>query len=196
MSQPIFRLVETTPPAAEPVTLAAAKTFLRVDHAADDDLIEALITVARQTCESATGRSLITRGYSLYVDNWPCDSASLALPRPPLAAVAEILTYEDDDSSATFSVDDYYVDTSGAPGRIVLRRGATPPLAGRVANGIEIRYTAGYGADDEDVPALLRQGVLQLVAHLYEHRGDTPAEALRASGAAALLHPYKIVSLL
>ena len=73
------------------------------------------------------------------------------------------------------------------PGRVVLTEGAVPPLPGRVANGIEIQYTAGYGATEDNVPVLLRQGMLQVIAHLYEHRGDSPDQALLASGAAVAI---------
>ena len=43
---------------------------------------------------------------------------------------------------------------------------------GRIANGIAITVTAGYGPAASSVPEPLRQAVLQLVAHWYEHRGN------------------------
>ncbi len=188
----MYRLVETTPPAAEPLSCAEMKVFLRVDHDNDDALIEDLIAAARQLCESATGRSLITRSYSLYLDAWP-EAATLTLPHPPLAVVDAIQVYAADNSAAEFSADNYVVDAAGLPGRIALT--SAPPLPGRVANGIEIQFTAGYGAAAADVPVLLRQGMKQAVAHMYENRGDTPASALNASGAAAIFQPYRLAGL-
>jgi len=41
----------STAPASEPITLAEAKLYLRVDTTADDALITALITAARETVE-------------------------------------------------------------------------------------------------------------------------------------------------
>jgi len=209
--KPIYRLVETTPPAIEPLTLDETKTFLRVDQNNDDALISALITAARMFCESYTGRSLITRSYSLFLDRWPgaCfvphfrperrrlhfTASTVELPYPPLLSVTQVNIYAADNSTTVFDAANYYVDTAGAPGRVVLTQGAVPPLPGRVANGIEIQYTAGYGATEDDVPALLRQGMLQLIAHLYEHRGDSPDEALLASGAAAVFQPYRMGAL-
>ena len=60
MTEPL-RLQIRTEPAAEPVTLAELKTFMRIDGSEDDALIESLIVAARELCESYTGRALITQ---------------------------------------------------------------------------------------------------------------------------------------
>ncbi len=213
MHQPLYRLVETTPPAIEPLTLGEVKTFLRVDQTSDDTLISSLIMAARMFCEVNTGRSLITRSYSLFLDRWPevrhprlfrpeqrrlpltLEPSAINLPAPPLLSVTQINIYAADNSAAVFDSGSYFVDTAGVPGRVVLISGTVPPLPGRVANGIEIQFTAGYGAAEDDVPVLLRQGMLQVIAHLYEHRGDSPDQALLASGAAAIFQPYRLMGL-
>ncbi len=215
MSHPIYQLAETTPPGAEPLTLEEVKTFLRVEHDNDDDVVMGLISAARQFCEQATGRSLITRGYSLYLDRWPDEpsgrsawwdgvregaavpvtSAGLSLPRPPLLFVTRINVYSIADVATEISASDYFVDTAGTPGRVVLTGGAMPPVPGRVANGIEIQFKAGYGATPQSVPMLLRQGMKQVIAHLYAHRGDDAAHALAASGAGAIFQPYRVRAL-
>ena len=187
-----YGLVETAPPVIEPLTLDEVKNFLRVDQDNDDALITALITAARLFCEGYTGRSLITRSYGLLLDDWPALRV-IELPYPPLQSVASVKIYAADNSFVMLDPVNYYVDTSG--GRIVLTDSAVRPLPGRIANGIEIQYTAGYGATANDVPALLRQGMLQLIAHLYECRGDSPDQALRASGAAAIFQPYRLMGL-
>ncbi|MDD9901051.1 MAG: head-tail connector protein [Alphaproteobacteria bacterium] len=209
-----YKLETTTPPAAEPLSLSAVKAHVRVDHDDDDSVLTDLIALARTICEDYTGRALITRSYSLWLDVWPQTSKALAwwdgardgvwpvdmqrafsLPMPPLAAVASIEIYAADDSNAAFDSGNYHADTAATPGRIVLAEGATPPLPGRRVNGIEVRYTAGYGATGADVPSPLKQGMLQLIAHFYDHRGDDYTAALRASGAAALFQPYRVAGL-
>jgi Phage gp6-like head-tail connector protein len=47
-----------SPSASEPLSLADAKKFLRVEHDADDELIASLIVAARNAVELATRRNL------------------------------------------------------------------------------------------------------------------------------------------
>jgi hypothetical protein len=54
----------------EPVTLAEAKLHLRVDNAADDDLITALITTARKWCEDYTDRTFVESQYTMMLDSF------------------------------------------------------------------------------------------------------------------------------
>jgi len=54
-------LVLTSGPASEPVTLAEAKTHLRVDGSAEDTLIASLIITSRLHVEAGLGLALVTQ---------------------------------------------------------------------------------------------------------------------------------------
>jgi uncharacterized phiE125 gp8 family phage protein len=73
--------------------------------------------------------------------------------------------------------------------------GVSFPLPGKAAGGIEIAFTAGYGAAASDVPAPIRQALLLLVAHWYEHRDPieigTDATIIPAA-VSELLQPYRV----
>ena len=56
-------LIDLIPPSIEPVDLAYAKTFLRVDGTDEDALIASLIGMAREQVETMIGRTLIQRSY-------------------------------------------------------------------------------------------------------------------------------------
>lgn len=209
MQDHLYSLVETMPPGAEPLTLAEAKLHLRITQDHEDALVSELITQARQMCENYTGLALITRSYSLYIDSWPGSSANvwwdgiregasvhddasvLVLPKPPLLSVTKINTYDDNNVATEFSAVNYYVDTMGRPGRIVLKQGVNAPQGSRIANSIEIQFKAGYGATAQSVPALIRQALRLVIAHLYENRGDDTSHALIESGAEGLLQPFR-----
>jgi hypothetical protein len=194
-----------TPPAVEPVGLNEAKAYLGVLDSAEDNLISNLITAARQAVEQYCGRVLINQSWRLTLDTWPQeaivngglrdDGALLAanhrlgggvvaiqLPKPPLQAVLAIRVYSAAGLAATIPAINYVVDGAATPGRVVMTSGASLPVIGQTARGLEIDFTAGYGATANDVPAVLRQAVLQAVKALYGRDGDQSlAAALRVA---------------
>ncbi len=189
-----YSLEEVTPPAVEPLDLADVKTYLRIDHSSDDGLLGSTIAAVREVCETTTGLSLINRSYNLFLDVWNSDV--LPLPKSPVAEVSAINVYASDDTASTYDASNYYLDNKEINARIVVKRGSVTPLAGREVNGIEVKYTAGFGATANDIPDLLKQGMMQLVAHLYEHRGDNLDRALSLSGAVDVFKSYRKVSAL
>ena len=64
-------------------------------------------------------------------------------------------------------------------------------------NGIEVDVTAGYGDNSVDVPSVLRQAILMLAAHWYDHRatGFDFMTAGEPDGLFALIEPYREVRL-
>ncbi|QQR69854.1 MAG: phage head-tail connector protein [Alphaproteobacteria bacterium] len=191
--------VLTIPPASEPVSLDEAKAQCRIDGAQDDALLTRLIVVAREACESYTGRALISQSWTLWRDSFPADGSPLRLPRPPLQSVASVQSYDESDLFVAMIASDYMVDTASTPGRVALRSGRSWPVAGRALHGVRVEFTAGYGTSADAVPAALRQGILAHIAALYEYRGDgLNAQGELASLAAlpplaeALYAPYRI----
>ena len=186
-------LIQTSPPAAEPLTLADAKAHLRISHADDDDYISKLIMAARRAIEQRTGLRLITQGWSLFVDAWPA-SPALSLQLAPLQAVDDVIAYGEDDAPSTFDAAHYYLDAASHPARVVLRDGRTPPRGGRPINAIEVRFTAGFGASPTDVPGDLRQALLLTIAHWFDHRGESDGGGLPFS-AIELVDPFRVMRL-
>lgn len=190
-------LVLTSGPAVEPVSLAEAKAHLRVDTASEDALVSSLIITSRLHIEAALGLALITQAWSHFIDAWPDSGPAVPLPLRPVQSIAAVRLYSPDESVETLPADSYILDGASAPPRLV-RKSATPwPGPRRPANGIEIALVAGYGNTAADVPAPIRQAILLLVAHWYEHRepveiGSHIPVPLMVS---ELLHPYRLVTL-
>jgi uncharacterized phiE125 gp8 family phage protein len=167
-------LILNSPPAVEPVSLAEAKTHLRVPHADDDAYVTSLISAARRLVEQRSGLRLINQGWSLFLDGWP-DGPVQSLGLFPVSTIVDVVTYSDADVTATYDAAHYYLDAASKPARIVLRSGRLPPAGSRRANGIEIRFTAGFGATGAAVPQDLCQALLVIIAHWFQNRGDAEA---------------------
>ena len=185
-------LVLTSGPAAEPVTVGEAKAHLRVDGTGEDALIASLILTSRLHIETALGIALITQSWRLELDSWPM-ARPVLLPMRPLQAVGAVRVRGIDGSPTLVASDNYLVDTVGTPPRL-LPVNAGWPAPGRRIGGIEIDLTAGYGAAATDVPAPIRQALLLLVAHWYEHRDpiEIGAPETRIPGIISdLLEPYR-----
>jgi uncharacterized phiE125 gp8 family phage protein len=185
-----------SPPAIEPVSLAEAKAYLRVEHDDDDDVIAALVAGARIHVEAQTRRALIAQSWRLIRDAWP-DSGRIAITPSPLRELLAARVYRLDGTTQAIDVAAFAADMASAPAVLAFAAGALP-APGRAVGGIELDIEAGYGDAASDVPEPLRQAIRVLVAHWYENRGliglGGPVAVL-PYGAAALIQPYRVLSL-
>jgi uncharacterized phiE125 gp8 family phage protein len=166
-----------TPPAAEPVTLADAKAYLRVAHSDDDAVIAALIAGARSHVEAQTRRALITQTWRLIRDGWPPDGR-IAVTPVPLRSVVAARVY--DSGGATHAIDTsaFAADKAAAPAVLA--------------------FAPWTLTEPANVPESLRQALLLLVAHWYENRGLIAvgqSVAVLPMTVAALIAPYRVLSL-
>jgi uncharacterized phiE125 gp8 family phage protein len=189
-------LVLTTPPAAEPISLAEAKAHLRIDASDEDALLLSLIATARMFVERTLGVALITQTWSYFVDYWP-QSGCITLPVAPVEAVSAVKVHDASGGSTTLDASSYAVDALSRPARLVLK-GAVPAVQARELNAFEVDFTAGYGDDADDVPGPLRQALKLLVAHWFEQREPVvlgvAADEVPTT-VAGLLLPYRRVRL-
>jgi uncharacterized phiE125 gp8 family phage protein len=190
-------LIMTSGPAYEPITLAEAKLHLRVDTTAEDGLISSLILTSRLHVETALDLALITQSWSYFLDAWPGDPI-INLPLRPVQSINAVRLYADDGTYETIAPSRYLLDGGSTPARMVRRDASTFPRPRRIANGIEIAFTAGYGHVAADVPATVRHAILLLVAHWYEHREIIDAEPTTIripSLVSSLLMPFRMARL-
>ncbi|HEV7344795.1 MAG TPA: phage head-tail connector protein [Devosia sp.] len=162
-------------PAEEPVSIAEAKAFLKVDDVAEDALIATLIGAARLHIEGVTGRALLAQTWRLVLDCWPTDR-QVRLPVTPFLAVTEINAYDVAGVAHAVPLAQFLSE----PDRLLLPSTISGIPLLRERQGIEVDYVAGFGVDPEDVPADIRQALLHLVAYWFEHRD---AVILAGSGA-------------
>lgn len=195
------QLQVVTPPAEEPLTLAAVKAHLRVDIDDDDALITALITAAREVAETRTGRALMPQTWALNLDEFPPSIRSgslerimfgdpIRLPKPPIQSVTSITYVDSLNVTHTMATTDYQVDTTCEPGRIVPAFAKSWPLnLLRPIAGVQVVYVCGY-QDATHIPQSNLQGQLLLIGHWYENR-----ETVLTSGAVAKEIPLAATAL-
>ncbi len=179
-------------PAVEPVTLAAMRAYLRVDHVAEDDLIAGLVRAARLLVEAASRRILVEQTWRVVLDRWP-ESRVVNLPVSPLIAVDRIRVATGPAVAVDLPVSSYSADAAADPPRVAI--GAGVPEPGVPAGGIAIDLRAGYGAAPEAVPEPMRLAVQRQVARWFENRGDVAGEQSLPPEDLALLAPYRRIRL-
>jgi uncharacterized phiE125 gp8 family phage protein len=170
-------------PSVEPVTLAEAKLYLRVDTSNDDTLITDLITSARQMAENWLRRSLITQTWKLsYDDGIP---QMVWLPMGIVSSISSVVVFNQDGSSSTIAPTTYWLNA--AQNALTMYQ--------RISGfRVEITYVAGYGATSASVPKPIKQGILTHIANLYDCRGEE-SNAMLPEQTAALYMPYREVRL-
>lgn len=148
------------PTGSEPITLAQAKSQLKIDFTTDDTLLTALISAARAQIEQYTGISLVEREVitlcKLTGDNW------FELPYGPVVGTPVISTVSIGGSTPETLTD---FDIVGTDFKLV------SPGVNDICYPFLITYDTGY----TNVPEGLIEAVLHQTAYLYEHRGDESA---------------------
>jgi len=182
-------IVIITPPTAMPVTLAEAKTHLRVDMSDHDAMITGQIEAATATLESWLTRALAEQTLELVLDSFPADE--VFLPRGPVQSVESVTYIDLDQVEQTIDSADYVVDISHDKYGVVYPVDAWPS-AYDATGAVRFRYVTGYAA----TPWPIKVAIMMLTAHWYAN-----AEAVSASsmlpvplGVQDLVAPYRVVS--
>lgn len=163
-------------------TLVAAPASLAVTNAEMENHARALgqastqyapyIGAAQAWVERAYGRKLVTQTWKMFLDGWPC-SDRILLPFGQLTSVAHVKYYDSAGSAAaTFSDTSWEISTAREPGVLALSYQASwPTVTLRVLDPVEVQFVCGW-ATASAVPADIRNAVLLVAGHLYEHREE------------------------
>lgn len=157
-------------PAIEPVSLDEMREHLHYSATDQDAYISALISAARQACESETDRAFMTQSWVLGLTRFP---EIIGIPLPPLQSVEAITYYDENGAEQTLSDDQYQVSTISDPGMIAPARGCSwPSIDDETLIPIRVVFTAGWESADL-VPAEIRHAIKLLVAHYFWNQSAT-----------------------
>lgn len=183
-------LVMTSGPSLEPITVAEAKAHLRLDDTTQDTLIASLILTSRLHIEAALGLSLIQQSWRLTLNTGTGSSPlpqAIRLPLHPVSALTSVKSTSADGTITTLAATATTLDP-GPPAHIIATAGAWP-----IGDNLTVLFSTGFGAAATDVPAPIRQALLLLVAHWYEHRDPIEigcSDTAIPHAVSSLLHPY------
>jgi uncharacterized phiE125 gp8 family phage protein len=177
----MMRVRELTAPPYEPVTLAQARDWARVDTAeGQDDVLRMLIKAMRRYAENKTGRVFIPRTFqAITPDICVVDGRNgFVLPYPPLISVESIYYYDTDGTDTLLAASQYDVHTWREPGIVVEEWDSTWPSYRREPDAWRISFTAGYspGSPNDErgyqdsLPDDLKTWIHARIATLYENR--------------------------
>lgn len=166
-----------TPPAAYPVTLTEAKSWVRIDaiDTTHDATIDILIAMATKYAEHLTGRAYVERTLELSCDYF---EHFIELPWAPLLGVNSVSYTDINGNVQTVSASDYEVDTVSEPGRVRPVWGKAWPSIGYGFNPVRIQYRAGYRplgspidlTDNSYLPGELRIWMQSKISSHYDNR--------------------------
>lgn len=162
------RLIRTSGPSVEPVSVADAKKQLEIpssDTSHDDHLTDAIVA-AREQVERDTQYACISQTFELVLDEFPSDDSAIRLPVRPVTSLSSI-TYQDGASSETLATS--VADLDRQKRRIVLQYNQEWPSIEQQSDAVVITFVAGY-ASQANVPRLLRQAILLQVGKWFEDR--------------------------
>lgn len=161
------------------ISIDLVKQHLRVEHAAEDDLIKLYRDAAMEFLEEHTtlvgGPTLFEESF----DAWNCFGDSSSLSRAPVREIVSVQYLDEDDALQAISDADWYFKRSVEGGKVYFIDDFDLPDLSTQKLPIRIQYQAGFDIGDEsgtgDDPSLRRprrfdQAVFLLCGHWYQNR--------------------------
>ena len=162
-----------TEPTSEPITLAEAKTNLRVTNNLEDDLITSIIVAARKWVEGFTWRPLMTQTIQANFDKVDVQSVDILINKFPIQSITSVKYINASGTEITMTAGtDYETDLISPIPRIRLT--AIPNMKDTL-NAFKIRFVAGYSSA-ELVPSNYKQAMYLIITSLYDNRNQVSTQ--------------------
>ncbi|WP_292233248.1 hypothetical protein [Mesorhizobium sp.] len=192
-------VLETSPASLADMLFQPVCDHLRIEAGnstpPDEAYISACISAAVSRLdgkEGRLGRCLLTQEWTLYLDCFP---ACIELPLPPLQEVIHLKYLDTNGNLQTLATSSYRVSGAGSwRPEISPAYGETWPDSRSDADAVQVRFRAGYGDSEAEIPPPILQAINVMAAHYYVERQPvtftTPHEIPLL--ACDLIAPYRI----
>lgn len=191
----MIKPVRTVEPAIQPVTLAEAKLWARIDHSEHDEMVASMLAAAIAHLDGYTGvlgRCIINQTWNQKFHDWCMD---LRLPFPDVSSITSVKYFDASNVEQTVSSSLYELleDERGCFVRMT-DDFTDPSLYDDRSDPVSVTFVAGYGAAATDVPGAIKAAIKMLVSHWY----DAPAAGDQQMteipfGVSAMIAPYRRV---
>jgi uncharacterized phiE125 gp8 family phage protein len=159
------------------IPLKKAKQYLRIEHNIDDEIIEEMLEIAVIAAENYIGLSLKESTWKLiFYNNLP---SKIRFKNGPVNKVISVKLYNIREQVNELSENDFYFNKA---------REELFFKTNHFIEKAEVIYRAGYF----ELPAPIRQGILEHLVKLYDLRGSDQALPLSAK---SLYQAYKRVKI-
>lgn len=184
-----FETIVKSAPTLEPITLDEAKLHLRIDSDFDleDDLIESLISAARDKAEFFCSRFFTEQTVAIvYFNELPAgiySQASIELPYPDISSVSSVSYTDIEGNSTTISASGYSFNSDTKK---------LMPVGSWPADAIDFTVTVVTGAPADMSGAKI--AMLMIISDLYELRTESVVGASIANNPAVIakLQKYRV----
>jgi uncharacterized phiE125 gp8 family phage protein len=160
-------LTLVTAAADYPVTTAEVKADLRIQHSAEDDLIEDYIAAATEYCQEVVGKKLVEQVWD-YSIALPDGYGRVYFPLLPIAELISLRYYDLENAEQTLDLDDFYFYQFEDMAYIEPKTNIDWPSVYDRRDAITIQFKAGTAA--ALVAPNIKRAIRLLVAHWYECR--------------------------
>lgn len=159
----------------EPISLAEAKQYLRIDSSFtdDDDYITSLIPIARITVLKDTNQVVVKEHIQQKFDNWGNGILQLSFPGKLTEVVVSYVTGANQNVTMTKDVDYWLGSSYPTDGRIMM---INTPNPWPEINGISVIYKSEPDGPDSIKPLII--AMYMLIQHWYDNR--SPAKHLQS----------------
>lgn len=189
-------------PGETPISLAEAKSFMRVDHSEDDTLIALLINAAVSHVDGIAGilgRALIAQEWQMVVpyDDAPGGTRKLYLPVLSARELTGLSYYDTSNTLVTANLSDFDLVANSSWAYVLPKNDADWPEFYDRHDALTVEWRAGFG-DAVDIPPAIKAALLLIVSDLYRNRetvviGATTAKLQTSATVDALLSPFRLV---
>lgn len=175
------------------LSLADAKSFLRVDSNDEDSLITSLIDVACHAVQMYTGHIFP------YIENLDVRLESLRdvqLPIAPIIKVGPVSYFDQGNNQVTLDSDAYWSEPISTRSNRLRFKGALPSVYLYRSHPVQCVVECGY-EETEGIPPMMIHAVRLLVSQYYDQRENfivgTIVSKELPNGIKALLSPFRNV---